>query len=99
MKRRTLSDGHVRNNAFNGILPLVFILAVQVSSELKVLAYRHRSWTKGIPVGCASATVKRRGHGAPDLSSVLPLQIHSYWTVKRENERKLSTSRGTGEGA
>lgn len=36
---RTLSDGHVRNDAFDSIFPLVFILAVQVSSELEVLAY------------------------------------------------------------
>lgn len=36
---RTLPNGHVRNDAFDSIFPLVFILAVQVSSELEVLAY------------------------------------------------------------
>lgn len=39
VRRRTLPNGHVRNNAFDSIFPLVFILAVQVSSELEVLAY------------------------------------------------------------
>lgn len=44
MMRRTLPDGHVRNDALDGILPLVLVLTVQVSSELEVLACRHKSF-------------------------------------------------------
>lgn len=77
--RRTLPDGHVRNDAFDSIFPLVFVLAVQVSSKLEVLAY---VWSKVIDRGysasaCALATVTKDDDEYPDLSSGLPLQIHS----------------------
>jgi hypothetical protein len=38
-RTRTLANGHVRNDTFNRIFPLVAILAVEVCSKLEVLAW------------------------------------------------------------
>lgn len=46
---RTFPNSHVSYDTFNRIFPLVFILAIQVSSELEVLAYGQRRLTEGIP--------------------------------------------------
>ena len=49
-RERTLLNGHVRNDTFDGILPLLLVLAVQIRGELEVLSLpgataKARHWT------------------------------------------------------